>query len=98
MKFIYEFLEFMKKYQVLGLAIAFIIGAASTKLVTATVNDIIMPLISLLLPAGDWRQTVLEIGQAKLLIGDFLGAVIDFLIIAIFIFLVVKFLIKENKK
>ena len=47
-----EFSEFLKKYQVIGLAVAFIIGAASTKLVTALVNDIVMPIIAVAVPGG----------------------------------------------
>lgn len=91
-----EFLEFIKKYQVLGLAIAFIIGAASTKLVTAIVNDLIMPIIGILVPGGDWRSAVFQVGPAKFLIGDFVGAVLDFLIIAIVIFLIVKWIVRED--
>lgn len=91
-----EFMEFIKKYQVLGLAVAFVIGAASTKLVTALVNDIVMPIVSVLIPGGDWRASILQIGPVKILIGDFVGALIDFLIIAAVVFVVVKFLIKED--
>jgi hypothetical protein len=48
--FVAEFMEFLLKYQVIGLAVAFIIGAAATKMVTATVNDIIMPIIGAIIP------------------------------------------------
>jgi len=98
MKIAEEFREFLKKYQVLGLAVAFIIGAASTKLVTAMVNDIIMPVISVFIPGGDWRASVLEVGPVKLLVGDFIGALIDFIIIAVVIFLVVKFIMRESSQ
>ena len=91
-----DFLQFLKKYQVLGLAVAFIIGAASTKLVTALVNDIIMPVISVLIPGGDWRQAVFQIGPVNFLIGDFFGSLIDFLIIALTVFFVVKLIIRED--
>lgn len=93
-----EFLEFIKKYQVLGLAIAFIIGSASTKLVTAVVNDLIMPIVGLIIPGGDWRSTVFEIGHAKLLVGDFAGVLLDFIIIALVVFVTVKWIIKEEDK
>jgi large conductance mechanosensitive channel len=97
MKFVDEFKEFLKKYQVLGLAVAFIIGVASTKLVTAFVTDIIMPIISVLIPGGDWRASVLQIGPAKFLVGDFIGALIDFLIIAVVVFAIVKFIMRESE-
>ena len=96
MKLFGEFRDFLRKYQVLGLAVAFIIGAASTKLVSSLVNNIIMPLASIVLPGGDWRSAVLQIGNAKLLIGDFGGALVDFLIIALVVFITVKFIMKED--
>lgn len=91
-----EFNEFLRKYQVIGLAVAVIIGAAAGKMVTAMVNDIIMPIIAVLVPGGDWKTAVLEIGPAKFLIGDFVGAIIDFIIVALVIFLVVKFVMKGD--
>lgn len=93
---VHEFMEFIKKHQVLGLAVAFIIGSASTKLVTAIVNDIVMPVVGAIIPGGDWRKAVWEVGPIKWLIGDFVGALIDFIIIALVVFVVVKFLIKED--
>ena len=91
-----EFMDFLMKYQVIGLAVAFIIGAAATKMVTATVADIIMPVIAVLIPGGDWRTSVLQLGPVKLLVGDFVGAIIDFIIIALVVFIVVKFMMKED--
>ena len=94
--FIDEFLEFLKKYQVIGLAVAVIIGAAAGKLVTAMVNDIIMPIIAVVVPGGDWKTSVLQVGPVKFLVGDFVGVLIDFIIIAIVIFLIVKFIMKGD--
>jgi large conductance mechanosensitive channel len=91
-----EFMEFLMKYQVIGLAVAFIIGAAATKMVSAAVNDIIMPVIAVLIPGGDWKKTELVLGPVKLLVGDFAGAIIDFIIIALVVFLIVKFMMKED--
>jgi large conductance mechanosensitive channel len=91
-----EFMDFLMKYQVIGLAVAFIIGAAATKMVTACVTDIIMPVIAVLIPGGDWRTQVVQVGPIKLLIGDFVGAIIDFVIIALVVFLIVKFMMKED--
>ena len=85
LNFILDFIKFIKQYQVIGLAVAVIIGAAATKFITATVNDVIMPLISVFIPGGDWRKMVLDVGPAKILFGDFLGALIDFLIILFYI-------------
>ncbi len=91
-----EFMDFLMKYQVIGLAVAFIIGAAATKMVTAAVNDIVMPIIAVLIPGGDWKKTELVLGPVKFLVGDFVGAIIDFIIIALVVFLIVKFMMKED--
>ncbi|NYZ75055.1 large conductance mechanosensitive channel protein MscL [Candidatus Micrarchaeota archaeon] len=96
MGFVTEFREFLDKYKVLGLAIAFVIGAASTKLVTALVNDVVMPVVAVVIPGGDWRSAVFQAGPVKLLLGDFVGALIDFMIIALVVFLMVKMMIKED--
>ena len=60
-----------------------------------------MPIISLMIPGGDWRTFTVQIGgtvaQPKnLMIGDFAGALVDFLIIALVVFMVVKFVVKEE--
>jgi large conductance mechanosensitive channel len=91
-----EFMEFLLKYQVIGLAVAFIIGAAATKMVTATVTDIIMPIIGALIPGGSWRTAVINAGPIAFLVGDFVGAIIDFIIIALVVFLIVKYMMKGD--
>ena len=68
MKMAHEFLDFLKKYQVIGLAVAFIIGAASTKLVSALVNYVVMPIVSVLVTGGEWRTAILQVGPVKFLI------------------------------
>jgi large conductance mechanosensitive channel len=98
MGFVAEFMDFLNKNKVIGLAIAFIMGAAASKLVSALVTDIIMPIIAVLIPGGDWRLQTLQLGPVKFLIGDFAGAVIDFIIIAFVIFMIVKVAVKEEKK
>jgi large conductance mechanosensitive channel len=89
-----EFLEFLKKYQVIGLAVAVVIGAAATKLVTSVVSDVIMPIIAVLIPQGNWRTAVFQVGPVKFLLGDLVGAIIDFVIIALVVFLAVKYVMK----
>jgi large conductance mechanosensitive channel len=91
-----EFKGFLKQHNVVGLAVAVVIGGAVGKLVTALVSDLIMPPIGALTPQGNWREAVLQIGSIKFGIGDFIGAFIDFVIIAAVIFLIVKTFIKEE--
>jgi large conductance mechanosensitive channel len=91
-----EFMDFLQKYQVIGLAVAFVIGTAATKLVNSTVNDLIMPIIGVLVPGGDWRLATLDIGPMKFPVGDYVGAIIDFVIIALVIFILVKYIMKGD--
>ena len=90
-----EFKAFLMKHGVVALAVAVVIGGAVQKLVAAIVADLIMPIIGALTPSGDWRKATLSIGAVKLGVGDFLGAILDFLIIALVVFLIVKALVKE---
>jgi large conductance mechanosensitive channel len=98
MGFVDEFMVFLNKHKVIGLAVAFIIGGAAAKLVSALVTDIVMPVIGAIIPGGDWRAAVFQAGPVKFLVGDFVGALIDFVIIAFVIFMIVKVAIKEEEK
>jgi large conductance mechanosensitive channel len=91
-----EFKAFLQKHNVMALAIAFILGAAVGKVVTALVNDLLMPIIGMAVPSGDWRQMVVPIGNAKLLVGDFLGTIVDFVIIAFAVFVIAKMFLKPE--
>ena len=98
MGFVREFMEFIKKYQVVGLAIAFVIGAASSKLITDLVNDIINPLIGLLLGRIDFNALSFSVGESKFLVGHLINSVINFLIVAFVIFIIVKYMMKGDAK
>jgi large conductance mechanosensitive channel len=89
-----EFKQFLVKENVLALAIAVVLGAAMSKLVTAVVNDFIMPIISAVTPAGDWRKYSVDVGPVRFLVGDFLGALLDFLIIAFVVWRISKAFIR----
>ncbi len=81
-----EFLDFISKYKVMGMAVAFILGLYLGTLVQALVNDLIMPIITLILPGIEWEHLVL--GPFR--IGHFTGALITFLLVAFTVFLIVK--------
>ena len=81
-----EFLDFISKYKVLGLAVAFILGIYLGALVQALVNDLIMPILELAMPGIQWEA--IKIGP--FLVGHFIGALITFLIVAFVIFILVK--------
>jgi large conductance mechanosensitive channel len=93
-----EFLEFISKYGVIGLAIGFIIGSASKDLVNALVDDILMPIILFFVPGGAWREATVTIGPIVLSVGHFAGALLDFFIIALIIFLLMRQIKKTNLK
>jgi len=97
MSFKDEFLTFLEEYGVIGLAIAFVIGAAVKDLVSVTVDTVIMPIVEIFLPEGNWQNAVLNLAGIELQIGIFLAALIDFLIIALLIFIFVKYILKKEK-
>ncbi len=90
-----EFKAFLVKENVLALALAVVIGAAMGKLVTAIVNDFIMPIIAVAVPGGDWRTATLDVGPVRFLVGDFLGNLLDFLIIAFVVWRISKAFIRQ---
>ena len=99
------FKEFLLKNNVLALAVAVIVGGAVGKVVSSLAADILMPLISMVLPAGDWRTAKLTLSTSvgpdgkevvnAISYGNFFGSVVDFLIIALVVYLMTKALLKE---
>lgn len=81
----------------MGLAVAFIMAAAATTLVKSLVDDVIMPVIGAFIPGGDWQTATFAIGSILIKWGSFLGALINFIIIAFVIFLIAKMVLKEQK-
>jgi len=90
-------MDFLKEYKVIALAIAFIIAVAANTLITAFVNDLLMPLITPFLPAGAWQTWQLVLGPFKFGIGAFIAAAINFIIVAFAVFLIAKAVLKEDK-
>lgn len=82
-----EFKKFALKGNVIDLAVAVVIGNAFTAIVNAVVSDLVMPVVSAVLPGGEWRT--FTVTPLHLHIGHLLGAVLDFLIIATVMFIVV---------
>jgi large conductance mechanosensitive channel len=97
-KVVDEFKSFLLKHGVVGLAVGVVIGASVGKLVKALVDDMVMPVVGFLTPSGDWRAMTLNVGPLKFGVGDFIGNVIDFSIVAFVVFMIIKALIKEPPK
>jgi large conductance mechanosensitive channel len=96
-----EFMDFIGKAGVIGLAIGFIMGTYIGNVVTALVQDIIMPVPGALIPGGDWRKAIvsLPIGAGmNFAVGDFVGVIINFLIVAVVIFFIAKYAGKAMEK
>jgi large conductance mechanosensitive channel len=92
-----EFVEFLKQYGVVGLAIAVIIGGKANAMVTAFVDGILMPIVGAVIPGGAWRTATLDVGPVKFLLGPLVGAVIDFVIVAALVFVIAKTVLKQEK-
>lgn len=96
-KLMKEFKEFLNEYKVMGLAVAFIIGVAATALVQSLVNNVIMPIITPFIPGGEWQKATFEFWNIVISWGAFLGAVINFIVVAFVVFMIAKMIMKEEK-
>lgn len=85
-----EFKEFLHRGNVIDLAVAVIIGGAFGAIITSLVNDILMPIIGILLGKIDFASLSITVGDAVVLYGNFIQAIVNFVIIALVIFLVVR--------
>lgn len=92
--FVKEFKHFLEQYRVMGLAVAFILGIYLGGLVQALVDDLLMPVIDLVVPGAKWQN--LHLGPFQF--GAFLGALVTFLIIVLVIFILVKLTSKVGIK
>lgn len=92
------FIHFIREQGVIGLAIGFILGGAVAKVVSALVSDIINPILGFLLGnVGNLADAYIRVGSAKLMWGDFVNTVIDFLIIALVIYFLFFKLLKLDQ-
>jgi len=101
-----EFREFLLKQNALALAVGVITGAALGRVVTSLVSDLLMPLISLGMPGGDWRASKIVLSHAvgpdgkevlnSLNYGAFAGTIVDFVIVSFAVFLIVRRLLKPT--
>jgi large conductance mechanosensitive channel len=105
-----DFQDFVMKGNIFDLAVGVIIGGAFGKIVSSFVESIIMPFVSLFIPGGSWREAKIVLGmipdpknagkqiENAILVGQFLGGLLDFIIIAFVIFLMVRALAKLKRK
>ena len=93
-----EFRDFINRGNVVDLAVAVIIGGAFGVIITSLVNDIIMPLIGVILGGLDFASLSIQVDEATILYGSFIQAIVNFLIIAFVLFLIVRSFNKLQKE
>ena len=96
-EFIKEFKAFIAKGNVLDMAVGVVIGSAFGKIVTSLVENIIMPLVGIIIGGHDFTSLSITIGKSTITYGIFIQNVVDFLIIALCIFTVIKMLSKLSR-
>jgi large conductance mechanosensitive channel len=85
-----ELRDFMSRGNIMDLAVAVIIGGAFTAIITALVDDIIMPVIGVLLGGLDFTTLSIQIGEATVAYGNFIQATVNFLLISVVIFFMIR--------
>ena len=93
-----EFKQFISRGNVIDLSVGVIIGSAFGKIVSSVVNDILMPVIGIMIGGLNFSSLTIQVGNATIRYGSFLQNVIDFLIVAACIFVFIKLLSKLSKK
>ena len=99
-----DFKAFLTKSNALALAVGVVIGAATGKVVSGVVDDLLMPVIGLVLPAGDWREAKIvlktavdakgKVSESAIAYGHLIGTIVDFFFIALVVYLVTKALLR----
>lgn len=93
-----EFRKFVAKGNVIDLAVAVILGGAFTAIVTSLTNDIIMPLIGMVLGGVDFTALSIQVGEATVAYGLFIQAIINFLLIALVLFFMIRSINKMQER
>lgn len=87
------FIEFIRKQGIVGLAIGFILGGAISKLVSSFVGDIVNPILGIVLgKVENLKDVSLVVGHTKIMWGDFLAVLVDFIVVALVVYFGVKWL------
>ena len=97
MKILQEFREFAMKGNIVDLAVAVVIGGAFGKIVSSLVEDIVMPTVGAV-GRVDFKSLMIQVGDAKILYGKFIQSCVDFMIIAMAIFLAIKVINRLHRR
>ncbi len=93
-----EFRDFVMRGNVLDLAVAVVMGAAFTAIITSLVNDILMPIVGIVIGGVDFAGLSVTVGTAVIAYGKFLQAIVSFLLVALSLFLVIKTINSAKQK
>ena len=93
-----EFKAFVSRGNVIDLAVAVILGAAFGAIIKSLVDDIIMPLVGIVLGGVDFTTLTFQVGNATLTYGNFIQAIVNFLVIAFALFLIIRSINKTQKQ
>lgn len=96
MAMVKEFKDFLLKQNIVALAIAVVVGTALNALVKALVDDFIMPIVAAIGPGGEWQTATWNVGTVKFGLGDFIAALLNFLIIGFVAWRISKIFVKEE--
>ena len=92
------FREFLLKQNAVALAIGVIIGAAMGRVVSGVVDDLLMPILGVILPGGEWRNAQIALSGANAIkYGDLIGRLVDFVIVAAVVYFIAKVFIEKEK-
>lgn len=97
-KFLQEFKEFAMRGNVMDLAVGVIVGGAFSSITNSLINDIIMPIIGIFVSEASFADLYLYVGGAEIMYGNFIQAILNFLILALVVFCMVKALNRLHKK
>jgi large conductance mechanosensitive channel len=93
-----EFRDFLKRGNVIDLAVAVVVGTAFTAVVDSLVNDILMPIIGLIIGGIDFSNLIFQFGDIVITYGNFIQALVNFILIAFALFIVIRAYNKIQKK
>jgi large conductance mechanosensitive channel len=91
-----EFRAFILKQNILALAIAVVVGAALNLVIKSVVDDFIMPIVGAAVPGGEWRTAVWRVGPVAFGVGNFLSALVNFVIVAFIAWRLTRLFVKEE--
>ena len=97
-KIISEFRTFIERGNVVDLAVGVVMGSAFSKIVTSVVDDLLMPIIGIIIGGHDFSNLSINVGSAVIKYGSLINNIINFFIISFCIFILVKFINKLTKK